>query len=375
MSFCCICYFPIEIISIGCSNNLCTSKTCPECLESYLKFYLEDKKTIPKCPSTECKNGEIFYSEIHKLNNKDLIDIYEKLVILHLKNYNEDNIILEKNQKKLIEKIRKEKHEFMANNFSPSISFIIETALKSKLKSIDKKNTQHVNQMMDKVNKKCPNIMCTSGILDVDFICMTCNEKYCVKCENKIVDDKHVCNQEDIDSLKEIEKLVKCPICKLPVVKSYGCHNMTCSICKTNFNYVSGQIGGAGNHSNDTLVLKTINHKLSNILSEKEEYNTRIINLMRIIENKEPENYSFSNIILLLKKHMGAEEKNDIKIMNKIGSEIAKTYEIYKQRKIEKQKYIKFISSINESFNKNELTEDFLRKINNMISENESDDE
>jgi hypothetical protein len=365
-SFCCICYLPIEIMSIGCSNYFCTSKICAECLESYLKFYIEDKKNIPKCPSTECKNGEILYSEICKLNNKELVDIYEKLVLLYLKNYSEDNIILEKNQKKLIEKIRKEKHDFILNSFSASISFIIETSLKSKLKSIDKKNRQHITQMTNKINKKCPNIMCRSGILDVDFTCMTCSEKYCIKCENKIVGNEHVCKKEDIDSLQEIEKLVKCPKCKLPVVKSYGCHNMTCSICKTNFDYISGRITKAGNHSNDTLVLKT-NHKLSNILSEKEEYNTTIINLMRRIENKEPENYSFNNIILLLKKYIDAEEKNDTKSMIKLMSEMAKTYEIYKERKNEKEKYIKYISNINETLNKNELTEEFLHKMNSII--------
>lgn len=365
-SFCCICYFSIEIISISCSNYICTSKICYECLESYLKFYLENKKEIPKCPDIECKNGEILYSEIVKLNNKELIDIYEKLVILHVKNYSEDNIILEKNQKKLIEKIRKEKHDFLKNKFSPSISFIIETSLKSKLKSIDKKNKQHITKMINKVHKKCPNIMCISGILDVDFTCMSCSEKYCVKCENKITDNKHVCKQEDIESLNEIEKLIKCPKCKLPVVKSYGCHNMTCSICKTNFNYVTGQIGGPGNHYNDTLVIKT-NHKLSNIISEKEEFNTRIINLIRRIENKEPENYSFNNIILLLKKYIEAEEKNDSKIMLKISSEMAKNYEIYKKRKIEKEKYIKYISRINESLTKNEISEEFLEKIYSII--------
>jgi ABC-type antimicrobial peptide transport system permease subunit len=306
------------------------------------------------------------YSEIQKLNNKELIDTYEQLIILYLKNYSHDNIILEKNRIKLVEKIRKEKHDFISKSFPPSISFIIETSLNSKLKSIDKKNKKHIDQMVNKINKKCPNVMCNFGILDVDFVCMTCSDKFCIKCETKILDDKHVCKKEDIESLEEIEKLVKCPTCKLPVVKSYGCHHMTCSICKTNFDFVSGKIGGAGNHSNDTLVLKT-DRKISILLSEKKEYDIQAINLLRKIENKEPENYSFNNIISFLKKYIDAEEKKDYKSLDKLITQISKTYETYKQRKHEKEKYLKHIFTIKDLHDKNQLTNEFLEKINDII--------
>ena len=161
-----------------------------------------------------------------------------------------------------------------------------------------------------------------------------------------------------------IEQFVKCPKCKLPVVRSYGCNNITCSICKTNFDYVSGKLASTGNHSSDTLVLKKYD-KPSMIISKYCE-DSDLINYLRRIENKEPENYSFSNVLLLLKKYINEPVESLVEI-NKMEHLIAERYELYKNSQKKKQEYHKYILLIQEEYQNKTLTKEFVRTIYNML--------
>ena len=105
---------------------------------------MSENKGIPKCPSVLCKDGEILYSEIKKFNNVEMIEKYSKLCLNHLKNTNMEDIMTETNQNIILEKIRKERHEFIKREYPVAISYVIENALKSKLNRIDKKNKEHI---------------------------------------------------------------------------------------------------------------------------------------------------------------------------------------------------------------------------------------
>jgi hypothetical protein len=366
---CSICYFPVEFKSIKCCNTQCNSEICLECLDSYINFYFNENKGIPKCPSLNCKDGEILLSEVEKTGNSVLINKYNELVINHFKKDNLEDIIAESNQKILIEKIRKERHDYVSKEFPKAISFVIEKSLKNKLKRIDKVNSEYIKSIKKKNNKKCPNILCYSGILDINYTCLTCSQHFCKTCENKLKEDeKHECKQEDIDSIKVIENFVKCPSCKLPVVKSFGCNNITCSICKINFDYKTGSLTSHGNHSNDTLVLKNFD-SLSLILQNDGFDDIIILNYLRRIENNEPENYSFNNILTPLKKYISIENSeisnyNDLK---NLAQFISRNYELYKKRKYKKKEYYKIIEMIREKYDNKELTKDFIQKMSMLI--------
>ena len=363
---CNICYFPIEGIHIKCSDPSCITEICTDCLESYIEYHLNNGKGIPKCAMKGCKNGELLLSEIEKTKNDDLIKKYTKLIINHLKNDNSDDIFAETNKQLMIKKIRKERHEFTLKEYPKAISFVIETSLKSKLNNIDKNNKEHIKEIVKKTNKKCPNIFCYSGILDVDFTCLSCCQTFCKKCETK-KDENHVCKDEDIETLKVVDSFVKCPKCKLPVVRSYGCNNITCSICKTNFDYISGKVTVAGNHSKDTLVLKQ-QKKISRLLSE-EKYDQIIVDYMIEIENKQPENYSFTNIISILKKYMSMENEDpkNIKELEKMERKMVENYEIYQKTKYKNKEYYKHMILIQEAYEKKNITLTFLVSINNSL--------
>ena len=363
---CVICYFNIEDEPIKCSNNKCTNRICSDCLSSYIDFHYNSKKGIPKCP---CKNGDYLDTEIRKTKNTETIEKYHNLCINEFKNDNLDDILAETNQKLLIKKIRQERQEFVMKEYPKSIFYVIENALASKLKRLDKKNQEHVKDLKRKTNRKCFNPLCATGILDVDFSCFNCSQQFCKKCEIRIKEEEsHTCKQEDIESLILVESFVKCPKCKLPVVRSYGCNNITCSICKTNFDYVSGNITIAGNHSNDSYNPKVYN-KLSIIL--RDDYDSEILNYLRKIEDKEPESYSFNNIITLLKKYLQIEGDNIDNSHNfelkRLASKISENYEIYQQKKSLKKDYFQIVNTIQDHHNEKTLTIDILKKIEILI--------
>jgi hypothetical protein len=328
-------------------------------MTSYIDFYSRENKSIPICPNTNCKS-EILLSNLSDLNDEETYKKYCKLCTVALLNDKKDDIIEETNAKLFIKKIRDEKQKFIRQQYPKAIAYVIETCLQSKLKSIDKKNKEHLSKLSTKTNKKCPDILCYSGLLDIDYVCLSCSQKYCKTCEVKIkTEEKHTCKQEDIDSLKEIEKFVKCPKCKLPVVRSYGCNNITCSICQTNFDYVTGKVTIAGNHSKDVYVPKKYN-KPSLSYSKKDDFDKDIFYKLVDIEEKEPANYSFSNVLKDLKKYLDCENSS-------LELSITNNYDKYKKTLQEKKHYFKHLKLIQSEIENDTISLDILKKIERLL--------
>lgn len=357
---CSICYFEIETEKpFTCSNNDCSTKICRDCTISYIDFYSRENKSIPICPNINCKR-EILLTNLSHLNDEESYKKYYKLCTVALLNDKKDDIIEENNAKLFIKKIREEKQKFIRQQYPKAIAYVIETCLQNKLKSIDKKNKEFLSKISVKTNKKCPDVLCYSGMLDIDNVCLSCSQKYCKTCEIKIkTDEEHVCKNEDIESLKEIEKLVKCPKCKLPVIRSYGCNNITCSICNTNFDYVTGKLASAGNHSKDVYVPKKY-EKPSLTYSKKDIFDKDILHLLINIEDKEPVNYSFSNVLKELKKYLENESES-------LEYSITHNYDKYKKTLQCKQYYFKYIKLIQSEIENDTLSFDFVKKINKLI--------
>lgn len=362
MSECNICFCDIENMIFRCSNIDCACKVCQDCLERYV-LYLD--KGLPKCIVKEC-TGEFLYTEISRCGNKKVLDKYILLCFNFLKNDNFDDIMKETNHKIMLENIRKEKHDFILKEFPISVSFVITKALKAKLNKIDKKNREHVKESVVKLVKKCPNIFCYSGVLDVNFACISCTQKYCKKCEGLIEGDvEHECKKEDIETLNLIQTLVKCPTCKLPVVKSYGCNNITCSNCKTNFDYITGEKTIAGNHSDDSIKLKT--YDKPSLMLERGSYDKYTLSIIQEIESKEPEPYSFTNIYNKLKKYIELEKTSSRVLLENLKLKICLHYETYMLTQYKKRKFFKCMVLIQKESEKDLLTNEFLLKINKVL--------
>ena len=364
MPDCDICFCDIENITYTCCNPDCVCKICDECVKLYIHSI---EKGLPKCVVTDC-SGEFLFSEVAKCKSRKAVEKYESLCFNFLRNENFDDIINDINQKSLIEKIRKERHEFIIKEYPKAISFIINTCLKVKMKKIAKSNRDHIKSVLGKSNKKCPNILCYSGVLDINFICLACSQKFCKKCEALITETdslSHICKPEELESINAVKKLIKCPTCKLPVVRSWGCNAITCSNCKTNFDYFTGVKIHAGNHSNATLELKKY-EKLSLRMEREKSEDTYMINMIRQIENKEPTKYSFNKILSLLKKYIQIEKENKEEL-DTLKHTICVKYQKYKLSQYENRKFFKCITRIENEYKTGVITESFLNEINKIL--------
>lgn len=349
---CSICFYPIDK-KISCRNPMCSAVICYECGESFIKFSHKEHE-MPRCPATSCRQHYL-YSDIIKLG-PDIQIMYNDSCFEYLKNDKRDEVNIKLNHNIMIEKIRKEKEEFIKKQFPIAISLTIQNSLSTKLKKINRTNREHLQKMMDKSNKSCMNLFCPGKIKTDTMKCMTCETEFCEKCECPLKEE-HICSQDDIDSVKFIDNLVRCPNvhCRLPVIRSYGCNHITCSVCKTNFNYVTGEKTVAGNHDNTTTILRNT-LKLSD--KYMDEYPEEIMNRLRDIEDMIPVQVTLTHALNILMK----ENSN-----NKTKNMIAKEYERYMLYQYKKKTYYKIMNTIQDHHISKTLTKEILNKIISVL--------
>lgn len=377
-SDCLICFYPIESNqNISCGNPDCSASICYECAKVYI-IHSENEKEIPKCPSPSCRH-EYLYSMFKQIDDESktryINACYEYFTVM--KSNDIDDTI---NHERMIEKLRKERKEFIASAFPKAISLTIEYALSSKMRKIDKQNRKKIKDIIDSTNKKCINLLCP-GKLDTNYKCLTCDTLFCTKCEKNISShtSTHVCDPNDIESLKFVQSLVKCPKCLYPVIRSYGCNYMTCSVCKTNFHYETGEITQAGNHHNASANIVTslkpserwrdYYEKDTNDISASKD----ILSLLKQLEAKAPQEETLTPImrdLIKIKKYTfdnGEIEIDDISFRT-TKEHIAKHFEKYKIAQYKYKEYYKVMRFIEEHHNNKTLTAQLISDIIGKIT-------
>lgn len=319
---CCICLDSSNTLGIRCT---CGYNICIECMESYLNFCLNEYQTLPKCANSKC-NLEFYYKQIPK----NFLEIYNQLVFNYLKRTPDLEIKI--NNRELITRLIIQKRNLIEEIFPKSIGLIAEIAFSKKMKKVKIPNTKNNSK------KKCFNMFCNRGFLNEKLECNTCFEKFCPDCE-QILSIDHICTQEDIETVNYLKTIVKCPNCDTKIIKSDGCDHMTCSVCKTKFEYLNGQIGGHGSH-NPEIKLKDVNsYKLSERLRGK--YSNEIVEKIIEIENSPPEKFIFP------------EFDHPSKILSKL-------YYKYRKNQNKIKNYFNKLRLIETAVSKNELTIDML---------------
>jgi hypothetical protein len=344
MEHCLICFTESDTF-INCSNNECQGITCYECAKMLIDFSYKNKEDC-KCPNVSCRS-EYFFSEIMKLDitsQNNFTRCTTMSLLGGFKNEIDNNIT----QKQMIDKIRLQRREFV-KEFPQAITLFIDYTLQSKLKKITKANKNIIDQMLiNKIVKNCFNLFCV-GKLDENNKCLICEKMFCNDCEKGLKKDgQHQCNPDDVATVKFVESLVKCPKCFLPVTRSFGCNFITCSVCKTNFDFVTGKKTKVGNHNTTTLVLKKLSNQKPSILYAK-FYDFEIIDKIKKFESLEPKDYVFQNVLNLLTKTSNPYESVRITRL------ICKSYEIYKLNQVLRKRYYQFINYIRESHERNSL--------------------
>jgi len=89
----------------------------------------------------------------------------------------------------------------------------------------------------------CPVNDCKGYIFTYTGKCGLCDIQICRKCHVIVNDENHVCNQDDIETVKLIyDESKPCPKCTARISKIDGCDQMYCVQCKTAFSWRTGKI-------------------------------------------------------------------------------------------------------------------------------------
>ena len=102
------------------------------------------------------------------------------------------------------------------------------------------------NLYVKKENKSslpCPANDCKGYIFTYTGKCGLCDIHICRKCHVIVKDENHVCNQDDIETVKLIyDESKPCPKCNARISKIDGCDQMYCVQCKTAFSWRTGKV-------------------------------------------------------------------------------------------------------------------------------------
>lgn len=350
---CIICFCPIEDISIRCCDSQCLARICLECSIA-LFSYSAQNNIMPTCPSKNCQ-GFFLSSEIRKLGDKS-IKLYEDMCLQYVLKEKKDTASLKIAHENIINKLRQERSIFIQQNFPLAISHVASIAFKPRLSHLSKLKTQALSDKLKSSNRLCINLYCT-GRLDPQLKCMVCLTQFCDKCEQAVDKGTHTCNKDDLESVATIKKMIHCPKCQFPVEKSDGCNSITCSNCKTNFDYSTGQHGGHGSHNNSINV--RVKYKISVMFGDK--LDPIILNTILEIESYEP-NYSDKALLNTVKAHILQPDQNP-----QMVKKIVKQFEDSITYKYRMRLYIAIQKEIENLFSKNLLTLTELTKLKDKL--------
>jgi len=287
---CSICYTDAEDGFLKC--KCCSTAMCVECCIVYFRCSKEEK-LIPKCVKCE---STFYISDIR--NVKDLVKSYLECILVYFdfQKGEEARKIIEISS--IVEKMRKEKVLFINTKFPKAVLLTVRLCMANEMISINKVEKKRLEDEQKKATKKCFNMSC-KGSLNSNYKCMLCMTCFCNKCERKIKNE-HECLKEDLESMEEMKKTIKCPECGIPSFKYIGCEMMTCPSCKTNYHYTSGEKVAHGNNHNEAIKIEN-DRKLS-IIYQKELESKSLLKLVMKIEDLNISPYNTKNITILMVK-------------------------------------------------------------------------
>lgn len=291
---CLICFGPVES-PIYCSNPLCNVEICSECCQEFVAYSYKND-IMPQCPGMNCKS---YYTldNLKELSIKTVCQ-YRKACLKHILKEHGTKAQKKIEQQEILENLRRDQKKFIVDTFPQAIALVAEVAMKTKIRRIEKQKAQTISDTLDSANRVCMNSFC-NGSLDEDFHCLSCNIRFCKKCEKRL-GNNHTCRKEDIESVDFIRAMVHCPHCTFPVEKSTGCNNITCSHCRKNFDYGTGKAGGGGS-SNEAIREAVVKRRLSVIYGD--HLSKSLQHDLETLEDLEPLPVTLASIMGIISKY------------------------------------------------------------------------
>jgi len=352
---CVICYDDTNTNFIKCSDKDCNIIICKACFEELMMFCLDESRMV-MCPKKECST----HYQVGIIP-KTLLDLYENVCSNYLVNFTKPQVEERNKYEVVINKIRNEKINFVKNTFNPAILNVLTIAYDKEIKKVNKNNVNLFEKML--TGRKCIGFMC-KGIMELKngvYSCYICKVDFCKECE-KQKKEYHTCNQEDLESVKFVSDLVKCPTCKFPVIKSIGCNSITCAVCRTNFDYVTGEKSASGNHTKDAPLTVREHNTLYEIYADNYKENKEILESFIEIDAFMPKMMDTNTLVKYIHS-VGTYENFDKKTKQMLTAK----YSRYLRTCMQTKKYRKEIMKIKLAHESKVLNENILAEILNNL--------
>ena len=238
-NICCENYNKSSRKSIKC--QYCPFEACAECCK---KFILDKEEAI--CMDISCEKvwtrNYIAENLSQSWLNSHYTAMQEKICFDKEKAMLPQTVEIISRRKTIKEK------ENEIENFDKEIEKLNKAIRIIRRKQIDLNGEIRELEGIDNSNSKssynsriCSSETCR-GFLNDKWVCGVCDKTTCSQC-NTIIEENHVCNQEDIDTFKMIVKETRqCPSCSTNIYKIEGCDQMWCTQCHTAFSWKTGRI-------------------------------------------------------------------------------------------------------------------------------------
>lgn len=212
-----------------CDNKECNFESCIECNKKYLLNSIHDQHCM------NCKNI---------IDYQTFLRVFDKKWIFNKYKNHKENVLIDIEKQRFKQDIA----ELQIQNEINEINKLIQTEYnkyKNKIAEYETRKLELVkptNKTKFISNFKCPIEDC-NGFLNNDFKCGLCNNEICKKCYCVLSEKKHECNEEQVETFKQIKKESKtCPSCGEFISKISGCDQMFCIKCGTAFSWKTGNI-------------------------------------------------------------------------------------------------------------------------------------
>lgn len=331
-------------IYLGCELGLCDAALCSDCLSSYLE-YAHKNTLAPVCVATSCNEWYPF-NLIALTGNEGAIDTYLDLIYTLIKKDESSALDALHIQSKLLSKLLEDRLEFLETNIPKALSVVVKAAYQEDVNRISNRYRNEITKVakQNESRKSCLNLICR-GYLDDQNKCVLCSTVVCSKCEQEKV-KYHRCKKEDLESMKDLKKLVECPDCHVRIKRSMGCDHMTCVSCGAKFNYKTGEKSEFGSQNKKVKLVKhhTLYTEYSDLLSLKGKA------MLLLFEKRVPK-YPNKKDIWRIMDNMARSETPTKSMKIKLCLEVEK----YKQKQKQYREHILYSSKLDTAFRKRDV--------------------
>lgn len=264
---CSICLIQPEDVYISCKRYGCELIICGECANMMVSVCYSQINSKPSC---EC-NCEYLSSQLSPVLTKKSMEMYISICAKSndsVKKSIEDRRIT---IAIMLEKVKAQTRSDLFDSLPAGLAkLIIISGLEAKRIARQAMIAEVKRNIKNMSFKRCVSFICNGKLLDHNdcLKCTKCGLLVCKDCD-VVRSEEHTCDPDNVENVKILNKIAKCPNCNVPATKGEGCIFITCPYCKVNFNSSSGVRTGHGGHNDGKIKPMRLYNNLSDIVTDE----------------------------------------------------------------------------------------------------------